>query len=82
MTPTNEEDRIRAILADVLDLRLDEVTEELTASKANAWDSLAHVRIVVSLEEEFGVDVPMDEVDELDEYLRIVEYIQGEDLKE
>ena len=45
--------KIAVIVADVVDLETVELTPGTIADDIEGWDSLAHVRIVVAVEEEF-----------------------------
>jgi len=58
MTPR---ERIAAILSGILGERVDPA-REYTREEAASWDSLNHLRIVLALEEEFGVSVGAEEV--------------------
>lgn len=55
-------DRIRQIVADVLGIPRADVTDELSRETADSWDSLAHLRIVTAVEQEFGFQLTMDEI--------------------
>ena len=40
------------------------------------WDSLAHLRLLMAVEEEYGVSFSPDEIDELDSVERIGEVLE------
>lgn len=48
-------DRIQDVVRDELDDDEIALTNETSASDVDGWDSLAHVRIVIAIEGEFGV---------------------------
>lgn len=56
------ETKIKQIIADIIDLDEDEVTSELAPDDTGYWDSMNHLRIVTALEEEFGINLTMEEV--------------------
>jgi acyl carrier protein len=68
--------RLAELIAETLDIPVASVTPELTRDEHPAWDSLNHLRLVTALEEEFGVQLSMDEIEstttaaELDALLR------------
>lgn len=49
------EEKLARILRDVMDDELLEVTDDLTASQVEGWDSLSHVTLMFSIEQEFGI---------------------------
>jgi len=53
---------LNAIFAEVLGLRIEEVTDSLTPESCATWDSLNHLRLVTEIESEFGVEFSMAEV--------------------
>ncbi|MEZ5864808.1 MAG: acyl carrier protein [Geminicoccaceae bacterium] len=55
--------RLAELIAETLDIPVAKVTPELTRDEHPAWDSLNHLRLVTALEEEFGVQLSMDEIE-------------------
>ena len=60
----NLENRVQAIVADVLKVPLEQVTEELAIGDIQEWDSIANIRLLLKLEETF--DIEIDALDALD----------------
>ena len=56
------DDRVEGLLADVLQLPAASITDDLTMQEVEAWDSLKHMELVVSLEEAFGQQFTFDEI--------------------
>ncbi len=56
---------LRNILADTLEISSDEVTPELNASSVEAWDSFRHLQLILTLEEEYGVQFDPQAIPEL-----------------
>jgi acyl carrier protein len=50
----NEED-LRQVLADVLDLEASVIIETASIDTIEQWDSLKHLNLVLALEERFGI---------------------------
>ena len=48
-------EKLSRILADTLGLKTGEVGEETSMENTAAWDSVAHLNLVLSLEQEFGL---------------------------
>ena len=56
---------LRNLLADVLDLSPDQVTPDLNADGVATWDSFRHLQLILSLEEEYGVQFDPQRIPEL-----------------
>ncbi len=54
--------KVNDILKDVLDLCDLEISDETTASDVDEWDSLNHINIISTIEDEFGINFDMSEV--------------------
>lgn len=64
-------DQLRQIVADVLDLPLAEVTDELGPAVTHLWDSLGHLRIVTAIEDELGIQFTMEEIQSIDGFAKL-----------
>lgn len=60
--------RITQVLADLFDVPLDQIGDDFSADTVEAWDSLRHMTLVLSLEEEFNVSFTDQETIELLSY--------------
>jgi acyl carrier protein len=49
------EDRLYRILQVVLGVDPDQLNDETTAADVEGWDSLSHVTLMFSIEQEFGI---------------------------
>jgi acyl carrier protein len=58
------------------DVPLSEFPRASTASLA-AWDSVAHVTLLSSIAEEFGLDLEIEDFEELVSYPLIIDYLEG-----
>jgi acyl carrier protein len=50
---------------------------DLTREQLPAWDSLGHIRLVSSIEEEFGVQFSIEEIESLTSVGRVVALLQN-----
>jgi acyl carrier protein len=55
MTTDDVDARVRTVLADIFALSPDDVGPQTSTDTVEAWDSLQHLTVVLSLEEEFGI---------------------------
>ena len=57
-------DKLEAVFRDVFD-RPDLKIDGLTRSNFSEWDSLAHVKLIIAIEEEFNFKFTIDQVSNL-----------------
>ena len=50
--------------------------ESATPLTVPAWDSLANVMLVTVIEEEFGLEIPVEELPQLGSFDRLLEYLE------
>ena len=48
--------------AEVMDVDSSELSENTARDEFVKWDSLMHLRLVMEIEENYGVEIPIDEV--------------------
>ncbi|MDO4460215.1 MAG: acyl carrier protein [Clostridia bacterium] len=70
-------EKLKAILADQFDAAEDEITVETNLSEDLEADSLDVVDLLMSIEDEFEVEIPDEEVENLKTVGDIVEYIES-----
>jgi acyl carrier protein len=51
------EDRIRTIMAEALRLPADRIGADAAIGTVPNWDSTAHMRMMIALEDEFGIEL-------------------------
>ena len=57
-------DDFRAVLEDVLDRSGLAIDPETTAGDIEGWDSLNHARLLIRIEQRYGVDLPIGDIEE------------------
>ena len=70
-------DKIKDMIVDQLDVEADEVTMDANIQEDLGADSLDIVDLVMSLEEEFDVEVPDEEVENIKTVSDIVKFIES-----
>lgn len=58
------EEKLRSIFAEALDIDIELVTDELAYNSIPAWDSLAHMTLIAEIDDQF--DTMLDTEDVLD----------------
>lgn len=69
--------RVQLIVSDVLEIPPETIRAESHQADIAEWDSLAQLRIVTALEQEFGVKPTMREIAELTSIPAITRYLDG-----
>ncbi len=55
-------EKLTKLMADVLRLQEDEITDDLSIKDSENWDSLKHMELVASIEQVFGVSLTFDDI--------------------
>ena len=69
------EDRVRAIIAEQLGVKTEEVTETASFIEDLGADSLDTVELVMALEEEFGIEIPDEDAEKMSTVGDSIKYI-------
>lgn len=56
------DEKVEGLLAEVLQMSAAEITDDLAMKDVDAWDSLKHMELVVSLEQAFDTQLTFDEI--------------------
>ena len=71
------EDKVKAILADVLDVEVTEIGNDFGPDSADNWDSLRNLQLVTAIESEFDISLTMDEIQTMTSFAEIVDVIKS-----
>lgn len=66
------EGRVKKILAQLFSISEESINEDTSSDNVPKWSSLAHMSLVVALEEEFGVSFTDEQIIEMLNYPLIV----------
>ncbi len=69
-------EKMRQILADQLDAEIDSITLETDIADDLGADSLDVVEMLMSIEDEFEVEIPDEQIENLKTVGNVVDYIQ------
>lgn len=70
-------EKVKAILAEQFDVEEDKVTADTDLQEDLGADSLDVVDLLMSIEDEFGVEVPDDELENIKTVGSLVSYIEA-----
>lgn len=77
MTDQEILDRVKKVTVEKLSVKEDEVVETASFQEDLGADSLDVVELVMALEEEFGIEIPDDDVTNLKTVQNAVDYIKS-----
>ncbi len=70
-------DRVRAIIAEQLGVKVEEVTDGASFIEDLGADSLDTVELVMALEEEFGIEIPDEDAEKMNSVGEAIKYIES-----
>jgi acyl carrier protein len=71
------EERLRAIMADIFTIDVSRIGEDASMKSIEQWDSLAHINLISALEEEFGVEFEIHEIELMTDFVQVMETLSG-----
>ena len=69
------ENSIIEIFNDVFEIKDIVINDELSQKDVEDWDSIGHVRLIVAIQEEFNIDIPIEDSISLSTVGKIIDYI-------
>jgi acyl carrier protein len=69
------ESRIKEIIARVLNVDLDCITDDLSSGDIPEWDSVGNLAIISTLEQDLGVEFPLEDLFDLTSVRSIVDEV-------
>jgi len=56
------EEKLKKIMSDIFGIELNEISENSSPDNIQKWDSLGHLNLITSIEEEFGITIDEDQM--------------------
>ncbi len=73
--------QIKELLAEVLEVSPDEISDDFGPQNHPNWDSLRHVEVILALEERYNVRFSVAEVISIDSFARIREILASKGIE-
>lgn len=70
------EEKVKQIMANIFAVDTSAINENAAPGKIKTWDSLRHMKMVVALEEEFGIELEPEDISQMLNYKLILNIIQ------
>lgn len=69
-------EKLTEVFEDVFDDEDLEISETITSDDIEGWDSLVHINLIGSIEDEFGIKFAMEDLKNLESVSKIIDRIQ------
>ncbi len=70
-------EKIKALLAEELGVNADEITEETSFKEDLGADSLDLFELVTNLEEEYNIEIPAEQLEEMTTVGKVIDYLKS-----
>ena len=70
-------DQLHEIVADIFDLRSENVSDELTPEDVALWDSLNHLKLITAVEQAYGIQFTMAEMQSVDRISKLRSLVES-----
>jgi acyl carrier protein len=69
--------KLAEVMADILEVQAGELSRETVRDGHPTWDSFNHLRLMTAIEEEFGVQFSMDEIESIETAGQLDDLLSG-----
>jgi acyl carrier protein len=69
------EERLKVLVAEILNLDSDSVDGSTTRDNTETWDSLSHINLITALEQEFGVSFDVGEIEAMSSFEDVLQVL-------
>ena len=70
-------EKIKALLAEELGVNADEITAETSFKEDLGADSLDLFELVTNLEEEYNIEIPAEQLEEMTTVCKVIDYLKS-----
>ncbi|MFQ5427960.1 MAG: acyl carrier protein [Thermodesulfobacteriota bacterium] len=63
--------KLTNLLAELFEMKAEDITDKLTMEDVDLWDSLKHMELIVSIEQAFGIELTFDEISNMQNVKKI-----------
>ena len=72
-------EKLSALMADVLQVSADTITDDLTINDLDTWDSLAHMELVAVIEQQYDLSLEAEDMVAMISVAKIREIVSARD---
>lgn len=78
MNKTEIDGKLKSIISEILEIPLGEISDNFDHKNVEQWDSMNHINLVVSVEEEFEIEIEEDRILDLMSFKALSDYVFSE----
>ncbi len=67
---------LKKIMNDIFQIPENEITDTTSVDNTESWDTLKHMELIASLEEEFEITFTADEIVSMNDFLKIKQFVR------
>lgn len=71
------EERIKQLMADILNIAIDSIDESTAIDNVESWDSMNHLNICLAMEQEFDITLTVDEMETMVSLYDIIQVVES-----
>ena len=71
------EESIKEMVSEVFGIDEEDVTPDTSPETIDNWDSMNHLKLVTAIEEEFSINLTMDEVESITNVKTLMDVVQS-----
>ena len=75
MNKSEVESTLKRIISEIFEIPIDKISNDFNHQNVEEWDSMNHINLVVSVEEEFGIEIEEDKILDLMSFQALSDYI-------
>lgn len=68
-----DNEKLYRIISEVFSLPVDQITDDLAYNSFTSWDSLKHLQMVSMIEEEFDIELEMEDIIDMSTIAKVKE---------
>ena len=70
------EKKLKHIMSNIFDLNEDDIVSDSSMENIEKWDSLGHLKLIMAVEENFGVSLQADDMIDLTSFSKIKVFLE------
>ena len=75
------EKKLKKIISNIFGISEDKITDDTSTENVEKWDSLNHINLILSIEEQFGITISEDEMIEMTSFVNIKKILSVKGIK-